>query len=87
MEKVKRNIKPFDGDKYSIGNLECRALLAETDALKVVDVEVLDPVTQEWKKTERSPKSLIIEFLSDALLVNVTIIVGSEEEITLKRHC
>lgn len=62
MEKVKRNTKTYDGEKFS------RSLLAEIDALKVIDEEVPNSVTKAWKKTERSVKSLIIELQSVSFL-------------------
>lgn len=36
-KKTKRNIKSFDGEKYSIWKYRIRSLIAEEDALKVLD--------------------------------------------------
>lgn len=65
---VKRNIKPFDGEKYGVWKFRIRAILSEIDALKVIDSEIPDPVTEEWKKQERMAKSVIVEYLSDSFL-------------------
>lgn len=53
MDKGKRNIKPFDGEKYSIWKFRMRALLEEHDLLKVID-ETHEKVTDEIKKAERN---------------------------------
>lgn len=39
--KIKRNIKPFNGEKYSVWKFRIRALLSEMDVIKVIDE---DPV-------------------------------------------
>jgi len=67
MDKGKRNIKPFDGEKYSIWKFRVRALLEEHDLLRVID-ETHAEVTDEIKRAERNAKSLIIEYLNYALL-------------------
>uniref|UniRef100_A0A034WLU8 Copia protein n=1 Tax=Bactrocera dorsalis TaxID=27457 RepID=A0A034WLU8_BACDO len=68
MDKAKRNIKPFDGEKYAIWKFRVRALLAELDVLKVIDGDAPHEAGEEWKKAERCAKSTLIEYLSDAFL-------------------
>lgn len=66
--KSKRNIKPFDGEKYSVWKFRIRALLDEMDVLKVIDE---DPVIgcQQWEKNNKIAKSVIVEYLTDSFLV------------------
>jgi len=66
MDKTKRNIKPFDREKYSIWIFRTRVLLAEQDILKVVDGEIPDEADESWVKAERSAKATLIEHLSDS---------------------
>ena len=65
---TKRNIKPFNGDRYSIWKFRIRALIAEEDALQVLDKNPPESVTVEWQKHERIAKGIIIEHLSDSMI-------------------
>ena len=67
-KKIKRNIKPFNGEKYSIWKFRIRALIAEEDALQVLDKDRPETVRDEWKKQERIAKGIIIEHLSDSMI-------------------
>lgn len=64
----KRNIKPFDGEKYNIWKFRIRAILSELDVIKVIDSEIPDPLTEDWRKSERIAKSVIVDYLSDSFL-------------------
>lgn len=65
--RSKRNIRAFDGEKYSVWKFRIRALLNELDVIKVIDE---DPLFENdaWKKNNRIAKSIIVEYLSDAYL-------------------
>lgn len=65
--KTKRNIQPFNGEKYSVWKFQIRALLTELDVIKVVDEE---PVLRldTWEKQNRTAKSVIVEYLADSFL-------------------
>lgn len=66
--RIKRNIKPFDGQKYSVWKFRIRSLLTELDVLKVIDKQTPAKVTDEWTTAEKVAKSVIIEYLADSLL-------------------
>lgn len=70
MKKTKRNVKPFDGEKYSVWKYRIRSLIAEEDALKVLDeTPPTDPKDlTSWNKSERIAKGIIVEYLSDTML-------------------
>lgn len=65
--KSKRNIRPFDGEKYSVWKFRIRALLSEMDVIKVIDDDPLIRCSQ-WEKNNRAAKSVIVEYLTDSYL-------------------
>lgn len=67
-KNLKRNIEPFNGEKYSIWKFRVRALIAEENALQVLDEDLPVYVDEEWKKNERTAKGVIIASLSDSML-------------------
>jgi len=68
MGRAKRNIKPFDGEKYAIWKFKIGALLTELDVLRVIDEDIPEKVDEQWKKAERCAKSTLIDYLSDSFL-------------------
>lgn len=81
--KLKRNIKPFDGDKYSVWKLRIRNLLNELDVLKIIDEDApIDPDVK-WLRKERIAKNTVIEYLSDNLL-GLTSEYSTAKEILIK---
>ena len=68
-QKMKRNIKPFDGERYSVWKLRVRGLMSELDVINVIDEEVPENLTVEWMRAERIAKNTIVEYLADSFLV------------------
>lgn len=50
----KRNIKPFNGEKYAIWKFRVKALLGELEVVNVVDGEIPAEPTAAWLKKERN---------------------------------
>lgn len=68
IKQSKRAIAPFDGEKYSIWKYRVRALIAEEDALCVLDRDRPERPDNCWLKGERIAKGIIIAYLSDIML-------------------
>lgn len=68
ISKLKRNIKPFDGNKYSIWKFRISALLVELDVIKVITEETPEKPDDKSIKSNRIAKSVIVEYLADSLL-------------------
>ena len=77
--KIKRNIKPFDGEKYNVWKFRVRSLLTELDVLKVIDEPVPTEMTDVWKKAEKVAKSVLVEYLSDSFLGFVKTDISAKE--------
>lgn len=66
--KSHRNIPQFTGERYTIWKFRVRALLAEENALKVLDEDPPEMLDEQWRKCERFAKSIIVEYLSDTII-------------------
>jgi transposase InsO family protein len=64
----KRNIQPFQGERYATWKFRISALLEELDVAVVVAQEVPAVPTEEWKKKNSLARNTIIEYLGDSLL-------------------
>lgn len=73
--KQKQNIKPFNGEKYSIWKFRIRSLLSEIDVIEVKDGEIPATRSESWQKKNRIAKNVIVEYLFDSFIgfVNETI--------------
>lgn len=79
---MKRNIKPFEGEKYSVWKFRIRALFTELNVIKVIDSEIPSTLTEEWNKAERIAKSTLVEYLSDSFLNFATPTATAKEILT-----
>lgn len=69
MEKYsKRNITPFNGEKYNVWKFRIMALLKDLRAKKVVTEDPPSPMTVSWENAEATAKNAIIEYLSDSYI-------------------
>ncbi|CAK9816176.1 Copia protein [Anthophora plagiata] len=66
--KTRRNIKQFDGSRYSVWKLRIHALLNELGVIQVINETAPERMTEDWRKAERIAKGTIIEYLSDSFL-------------------
>jgi hypothetical protein len=64
----KRNIQPFQGERYATWKFRISALLEELDVAVVVAQDVPAVPTEEWKKKNSLARNTIIEYLGDSLL-------------------
>ena len=48
--KIKRNIKPFNGDGYSAWKFQIRSLLKELKVLSVIDDEIPEVRSDKWNE-------------------------------------
>lgn len=68
MENKKRNIQPFNGERYSVWKFRVRSLLSEMQVLDVIDKEEPGCPDEEWQKKNLTARNVIIEYLADSLL-------------------
>lgn len=65
---TKRNIQPFQGERYGVWKFRINALLAEQEVLYVVENELPAAPSEEWKKHNLIARSTIIDYLGDSFL-------------------
>lgn len=67
-QSQKRNIKPFNGEKYSIWKFRIKALLSELGVFKVIEEygpEIPNPNSLKLNSTARCT---VIEYLNDSFI-------------------
>lgn len=64
----RRNIRLFDGEKYSTWKTRVRALLSENNILSVIDDPTPEPRPEAWDTMNRQAKGIIIDYLADSHL-------------------
>ena len=65
--KVKKNIKLFDSEEYSVWEFWIRTLLKETKLIDVIDKPAPE-LLQRNGQTQIQKLSVVIDYLSDALI-------------------
>ncbi|XP_068897506.1 uncharacterized protein [Tenebrio molitor] len=69
MEKIdKRNIKQFNGERYSIWKFRVKSLLRELNILHAVEDAIPDLPDEHWLKADSTARGVIVDYLSDAFL-------------------
>lgn len=71
MEEIKyfkKNIKPFEGEKYGIWKFRILELLSEQNVIDVIVKEPPKDITEDWNNKERKARGLIVDYLGDSLL-------------------
>jgi hypothetical protein len=69
MEKIdKRNIKQFNGERYSIWKFRVKSLLRELNILHAVGDAIPDLPDEHWLKADSTARGVIVDYLSDAFL-------------------
>lgn len=64
----KRNIQPFDGEKYTVWKFRVQSLLFELSVKDVLDRDPPSIISDEWRKKDSTAKSVIVEYLGDSFL-------------------
>ncbi|CAH0382507.1 unnamed protein product [Bemisia tabaci] len=67
--KSKKNIKPFDGEKYSIWKLRIRGLLTKKNLIDVIDGKSSEnSESSDWQAKNMLAKAIVLENLADSHL-------------------
>ena len=66
--KTKRNIKVFNGERYSVWKLRLRILLNEVDVIDIIDKDLPSEKDEKFKKADWIAKCVIVEYLSDSFI-------------------
>lgn len=66
--RSKRNIQPFNGERYSTWKFRIKSLLEELQVSSVIDDPVPEKPDAEWLKKNQIAKGTLIEYLGDAFL-------------------
>lgn len=64
----KRNIQPFNGERYSTWKFRIKSLLEELQVLSVINSATPKEPDAVWRKKNRIAKGTIVEYLGDAFL-------------------
>lgn len=64
----KRNIQPFNGERYGVWKFRVKSLLTELNIIKVIESEIPCDPSDEWHKNNNTAKSVIIDYLGDSFL-------------------
>lgn len=67
-QRSKRNIQPFNGDRYSTWKFRIKSLLAELQVYSVIEDPRPEDPDAVWTRKNLIAKGTIIEYLGDAFL-------------------
>lgn len=67
----KRNIQPFNGEKYALWKFRITAVLREMNVLHILENPVPTEPTEQWTRDDSIVCGIIFEYLSDTLLNSI----------------
>lgn len=67
-QRAKRNIQPFNGDRYSTWKFRIKSLLAELQVSSVIEEPAPEKPDDAWTRKNLIAKGTIVEYLDDAFL-------------------